>query len=124
MLTNTNTTIPHVSDDDFREAWARAMYQGTKPIADPGAVVTTTIPGSLTDGIWSQMRSDNRDVYVTTGQLLIRIEKLELNEKLLRLKVLGLEGKFTQEEISNIKKMIMSEDEGSKTLADSIIENA
>lgn len=124
MLTNTNKTIPHVSDDNFREAWARAMYQGTKPIADPGAVVTTTIPGSLTDGIWSQMRSDNRDVYVTTGQLLIRIEKLELNEKLLRLKVLGLEGKFTQEEISNIKKMIMSEDEASKTLADSIIENA
>ena len=100
------------------------MYQGTKPSADPSSVVTTTIPGSLTDGIWSQMRSDNRDVYVTTGQLLIRIEKLELNEKLLRLKVLGLEGKFTQEEISNIKKMIMSEDEASKTLADSIIENA
>ena len=124
MLENINTTIPHVSDDSFREVWARAMYQGTKPMADPGAVVTTTIPGSLTDGIWSQMESGNRNVYVTTEQLLIRIEKLELNEKLLRLKVLGLEGKFTQEEISNIKKMIMSEDEASKTLADSIIENA
>ena len=124
MLTNTMKTIPDLGDDSFRDAWARAMYQGTKPMADPGSVITTTIPGSLTDGIWSQMESNNRNVYVTTEQLLIKIEKLELNEKLLRLKVLGLEGKFTQEEISNIKKMIMSEDEASKTLADSIIENA
>jgi hypothetical protein len=42
----------------------------------------------------------------------------------MRLKILGLEGKFTQEEISNIRKMLMSEDEASRTLADSIIENA
>lgn len=124
MLTNTMKTIPDLNDDNFRDAWARAMYQGTQTFTDPGAVVTTTIPGSLTDGIFSQITKDNRNVYVTTDQLLTRIEKLELNEKLLRLKVLGLEGKFTQEEISNIKKMIMSEDEASKTLADSIIENA
>lgn len=44
--------------------------------------------------------------------------------KLLRLKIHALEGKFTQEEVANIRKMIMSEDEGSRTLADSIIENA
>ena len=124
MFQNTNTKIPHVSDDNFREAWARAMNQGTMKFTDPGAVVTTTMPGSTTDGLWSQITKDNRNVYAPTEQLLTRIEKLELNEKLLRLKVLGLEGKFTQEEISNIKKMIMSEDEASKTLADSIIENA
>lgn len=117
-------TIPDLNDDNFRDAWARAMYQGTQTFTDPGAVVTTTMPGSVADGIFSQITKDNRNVYVTTDQLLTRIEKLELNEKLLRLKVLGLEGKFTQEEISNIKKMIMSEDEASKTLADSIIENA
>jgi hypothetical protein len=35
-----------------------------------------------------------------------------------------MEGKFTQEEISNIKKMFMSEDKAARTLADSIIENA
>jgi hypothetical protein len=35
-----------------------------------------------------------------------------------------MEGKFTQEEVANIRKMIMSEDEASRTLADSIIENA
>jgi hypothetical protein len=34
-----------------------------------------------------------------------------------------LEGKFTKEEVSNIRKMLMSEDEASRTLADSIIEN-
>ncbi len=124
MLTNTMKTIPDLNDDNFRDAWARAMYQGTQTFTDPGAVVTTTMPGSLADGIFSQITKDNRYVHVTTDQLLTRIEKLELNEKLLRLKVLGLEGKFTQEEISNIKKMIMSEDEASKTLADSIIENA
>ena len=42
----------------------------------------------------------------------------------MRLKILALEGKFTQEEVTNIRKMIMSEDESSRTLADSIIENA
>jgi hypothetical protein len=35
-----------------------------------------------------------------------------------------MEGKFTQEEISNIRKMLMSNDEASITVADSIIENA
>jgi hypothetical protein len=35
-----------------------------------------------------------------------------------------MEGKFTQEEVSNIRKMLMSEDEASKTLASTIIENA
>ena len=44
--------------------------------------------------------------------------------KLSRLKILSLEGKFTQEEVSNIRKMLTSEDESSRILADSIIENA
>jgi hypothetical protein len=53
-----------------------------------------------------------------------KIQTLELQYTLLKLKVLGMEGKFTQEEVANIRKMIMSEDEASRTLADSIIENA
>ena len=53
-----------------------------------------------------------------------RIKKLETDNKFLRLKLLSLEGKFTQEEVTNIRKMLMAEDESSRTLAESIIENA
>jgi hypothetical protein len=82
---------------------------------------TTTI--SSTEGLWSQIVNSN--TYKTPAYLLEeRLNKIELDNKLLKLKVLGLEGKFTQEEITNIRKMLMSEDEASKTLADSIIENA
>jgi len=35
-----------------------------------------------------------------------------------------MEGKFTQEEVTNIRKMMMSQDEASVTLANTIIENA
>ena len=84
-----------------------------------------TISTTNTDGLWSQITADGANVYKTPTLLLEeRMDKLELDNKLLRLKILGLEGKFTQEEISNIRKMLMSEDEASKTLADSIIENA
>jgi hypothetical protein len=76
-------------------------------------------------GAWGQINStmpyDPQPSPVSN--LISRIEKLELNQKLLRLKIHGLEGKFTQEEVSNIRKMLMSEDEASRTLADSIIEN-
>jgi hypothetical protein len=82
----------------------------------------TTI--TSTDGLWKQIVTDNNNVYKTpTGLLEERMDKLELDNKLLRLKILGMEGKFTQEEIINIRKMMMSKDEASKTLAESIIEN-
>jgi hypothetical protein len=42
----------------------------------------------------------------------------------LRLKILSLEGKFTQEEVANMRKMLMAEDESARTLVTSIIENA
>jgi hypothetical protein len=84
-----------------------------------------TISTTTADGLWSQITSNNSNVYKTPTFLLEeRMDKLELDNKLLRLKILGLEGKFTQEEISNIRKMLMSNDEASITVADSIIENA
>lgn len=87
------------------------------------ALGTTTV--SSTEGLWSQITNNSNNVYQSPYlRLDQRLDKLELDNKLLRLKVLGLEGKFTQEEITNIRKMLMSEDEASKTLADSIIENA
>jgi hypothetical protein len=94
------------------------------------SILTTTGTGQ---GLWSQLNTSAgntfsgttsnsfRDPYV---DLYTRMDKLELNEKLLRLKILGLEGKFDKDEVANIRKMLMSEDEASKTLADSIIENA
>ena len=85
-----------------------------------GSVSTT-----IGDGLWSQITADDANVYKTPTALLEeRMDKLELDNKLLRLKILGMEGKFTQEEISNIRKMLMSQDEASKTVAESIIENA
>jgi hypothetical protein len=77
-----------------------------------------TISTTTADGLWSQITADSKNV------LEERMDKLELDNKLLRLKILGLEGKFTQEEICNIRKMLMSKDEASITVADSIIENA
>ena len=82
----------------------------------------TTI--TSTDGLWSQITENDKNVYRSPTTLLEkRMDKLELDNKLLRLKILGMEGKFTQEEIINIRKMMMSKDEASKTLAESIIEN-
>ena len=84
-----------------------------------------TISTTTAEGLWSQIRTDNSNVYKTPTALLEeRMDKLELDNKLLSLKILGMEGKFTQEEISNIRKMLMSNDEASITVADSIIENA
>lgn len=53
-----------------------------------------------------------------------RLKKLETENKFLRLKILSMEGKFSQEEVTNIRKMLISEDEASRTLAESIIDNA
>jgi hypothetical protein len=85
-----------------------------------------------TGGIWSQLQSGTAMPYVDgIDPIETKIEMLQkqldtqmLTINLMRLKILEIEGKFTQEEISNITKMIISEDEASRTLADSIIENA
>ena len=87
-----------------------------------GSPPDTTI--TSTDGLWSQITNGDKNIYKSpTAFLEERMDKLELDNKLLRLKILGMEGKFTQEEIINIRKMMMSKDEASKTLAESIIEN-
>ncbi len=96
------------------------LYNSMVDHSIDGLGIRTT---STTEGLWSQIVNSN--TYKTPAYLLEeRLNKIELDNKLLKLKVLGLEGKFTQEEITNIRKMLMSEDEASKTLADSIIENA
>ena len=115
----------------------KSNYPQSIVVNDPTTVINT-LPNSTTyngQGLWSQIQCSSNIFTTSCGttgssfrdpyaDLYTRIDKLELNEKLLRLKILGLEGKFDKDEIANIRKMIMSEDEASKTLADSIIENA
>ena len=90
-------------------------------VNDPTQVINT-IPSS---GIFSQINTDTHiDPFTSLALLEQRMTKLEFDNKCLRLKILGMEGKFTQEEVTNIRKMLMAEDESSRTLAESIIENA
>lgn len=83
-----------------------------------------SVAADTTNGIWGQITSINKNVYTPTEVLLNRIEKLELQNKFLSLSILRLEGKFTQEEVNNIKSMLTSNDEASNILANTIIENA
>jgi hypothetical protein len=86
----------------------------------PGQTITTT-----SDGIFSRMNTVLEDPWISPLKVIQdRITKLETENKFLRLKILSIEGKFTQEEVTNIRKMLMSEDEASKTLAETIIDNA
>ena len=90
----------------------------TNPI--PGQTVTTT-----SDGIFTRMNTVLEDPWVNPLKAIEdKITKLETENKFLRLKILSIEGKFTQEEVTNIRKMLISEDEASRNLANTIIENA
>lgn len=103
-------------------------------VNDPTTVINT-LPDSTThngQGLWSQLQSagsifDSSISNDTESRLHVlekQVEAQALTIKLMRLKLLVIEGTFTQEEIANIRKMIMSEDEAARTLANSIIENA
>ena len=103
-------------------------------VNDPTAVINT-LPHKTHSGqgLWSQINSTGNTppfgpLIDPLEEKLAVLEKqftdLTLTTKLLRLKILSLEGKFDKEEVANLRKMIMSEDEAARTLADSIIENA
>lgn len=104
------------------------VYQkaGIQPIDPSQSInVTTTNSNGIFGGVLNDGSIHNsvpwEDPIISITE---RIAKLETQNKFLKLKILGMEGKFTQEEIANIRKMLMSNDEASITLADSIIENA
>ncbi len=90
------------------------------------------LPSGTANGLWSQIQQGSTgpyhagiDPFESKLEALERkMQTYELQTTLLRLKVLSMEGKFTQEEVANIRKMLMSEDEASRTLANTIIENA
>lgn len=98
-------------------------------VNDPTKVLHGPSDGTIQtgQGLWSQIQQGRSTTYYADSE----VEKLQkqlddqaLTIKLMTLKILCIEGKFTQEEVSNIRKMLMSEDEASRTLANSIIENA
>ena len=109
-------------ETDYNEAWH--MYnKAISSESDMDKLTNSSISVSTGEGLWSQVVNSNtyKSPYYKLEE---RLDKLELDNKLLRLKILSLEGKFNNDEVNNIRKMLMSEDEASKTLADSIIENA
>jgi hypothetical protein len=79
--------------------------------------------GGIANGVFSQI-TVNEPWSDPIKEIESRLKKLETENKFLRLKILSIEGKFTQEEVANIRKMLISEDESSRTLAESIIDNA
>jgi hypothetical protein len=93
-------------------------------VNDPTQVINT-IPGNGSGVFTTGSSTPFNDPWENPmKEIEERIKKLETDNKFLRLKLLSLEGKFTQEEVTNIRKMLMAEDESSRTLAESIIENA
>jgi len=98
-------------------------------VSDPNKVINT-IPKNTNmtaDGIFSRLQSQMPyDPVPTTtlSEIVGRVERLEFENKCLRLKIACMEGKFSQEEVTNIRKMLMSQDESSVTLAETIIDNA
>ena len=106
--------------DDWKDMVQKGIY-----VADPTKQmnITTTDTNGIFGGVLNNQHT--YEPYVDPMEsIYTRLEKLELANILLRLNILSLEGKFTQEEVANIRKMLMSKDESSKTLAESIIENA
>ena len=97
-------------------------------VNDPTKVINTIPSGNLTsgNGLFSAMSNGpfNDPWEDPIKQIEERIKKLETDNKFLRLKILSIEGKFSREEVTNIRKMLISEDEASRTLAESIIDNA
>jgi len=96
-------------------------YPAGMLVNDPNRVINTnhTPYGTLTNnGDYNTM------AYDPISDLSAEIKQLKTTQKLMLLKILHLEGKFDKEEVSNIRKMIMSSDEAARTLAESIIENA
>lgn len=83
-------------------------------------------PASYAQGMWSQITQTNTyyDPKTQHKSLLQRMDELELANKLLKLDIQVLKGKFTEEEGNNIKAMLTSNDESSITVADLILENA
>lgn len=120
--------LSQMSDNEWMEKWQQELRRPMVIYDDPDPVLNNiTTPVNTTTGIWSNITSTT-DTLTTMKQRMEEMQKqielVQLENKLMKLRMLALEGKFSQEEVTNIRKMIISEDEAARTLANSIIENA
>lgn len=79
---------------------------------------------SSVHSVWDTITSKGVSLQETLDALSNEISTLRIENKLMKLDFLALKGKFDKDEITNIRQMLLSEDEASRTLADTIIENA
>ena len=114
MYIDTNVLPEDFSDIDFLAQLKSLMILPIDPIM-------STTNTSASNGVFSQINDFYKDKIT---EMDLQIGNLYLQNKLLTLKILVLEGVFTKEEANNIKVMLMSYDEASITLADTLIENA
>jgi len=107
------------SNWDPKELIAMMKQQKTMPIYTTD---TNTYVGGITpsSSIWGQTENPYRPLKSTWDL----IEEIKLENKILGIRLLVLEGVFTKEEGDNIKAMLTSNDEASVTLAETILENA
>lgn len=123
--------LGNLSDNEWLDKWQQELRRPMVIYDDPDPVLSNiphvTTTGITTNGIWSQITSST-DALTSMEQRMEEMQKqmevIQLENKLMKLRMLALEGKFSQEEVTNIRKMIISEDEAARTLANSIIENA
>lgn len=125
MYIDTNSLPPNYSGNDAIEALrSQQMQKGGIVVSDPNKSFGMIAPPQC-NGLWDQINIKNQHPYVNPyGAIEERLDKLELENKFLKLKILGMEGKFSQDEIKNIRAMLMSNDEAPITLANTIIETA
>ena len=118
MYVDLNSVPENFNAGDLINVW---QQQGIL-VNDPTKVINTIpVTSTATDGIFATISDPFEE---RLKELENQVELVKLEATLLRLKILSMEGKFTQEEIGNLRKMLMSEDEASRTLANTIIENA
>lgn len=95
-------------------------------VNDPTKVISTISSNTTSgNGLFTAVPNGPlHDPWVPIKKIEERLKKLETDNLFLRLKILSIEGKFTQEEVTNIRKMLISDDASSRALAECIIDNA
>jgi hypothetical protein len=125
MYIDTNSLPEDFNAQDFIKEWKSG--RGITVMDPTGSLVNHDITSTTGNGLWSQITTSS-DISNPLEDRLKEMEKsielIRLENKLLRLKIVSMEGKFTQEEVTNIRKMLMSEDKASVNLANTIIENS
>jgi len=125
MYIDTNSLPEDYDAQKWLDQYKAIVLNDPIKVVNPLPTQVTTTTGN---GLWSQINPYDGPTEDPLEKRLRHMEEdmklLKTEIKLSRLKILSLEGKFNQEEVANIRKMIMSDDEAARTLADSIIENA